>query len=112
MVPFLRSSREGVSRGALPRDRLCQSYGATVSEAALHGLYLTGLIFYFAEGYRFQFDAPDLAHLVWTNNLDLPRRPFENESPGRGDPNVFASSHVDRVTADSVYRERLPFSGS
>jgi hypothetical protein len=73
---------------------------------------LPSLTFYFAEGCRLQFHARDLAHLVWTNNFDLPRCPFENESPGGGDPNVLASSHVDRVTANQVYSKRLPFSGS
>ena len=73
---------------------------------------LPGLTFYFAQGYRLKFHARDLVHLVRTNNLDLPRCPFENESARGGDPNVLASSHVDRVTANSVYGKRLPFSGS
>jgi len=73
---------------------------------------LAGLTCYFAEGYRLQFHARDLVHLVRTNNLDLPGSPFENESPGGSDPNVLASSHIDRVTASSVYGKRLPFSGS
>jgi hypothetical protein len=73
---------------------------------------LPGLTCYFAEGYRLQFHARDLVHLVRTNNLDLPGRPFENESPGGRDPNVLASSHIDRVIANSVYGKRLPFSGS
>jgi hypothetical protein len=56
---------------------------------------LAGLTCYFAEGYRLQFHARDLVHLVWSNDLDLPRRPFENESPGGADPNMLASSYVD-----------------
>jgi hypothetical protein len=67
---------------------------------------------YFAEGSRLQFHARDLVHLVRTNNLDLPRRPFENESIGGGDPNVLASFHIDQVTANPVYGKRLPFSCS
>ena len=67
---------------------------------------LPGLTCYFAEGYRLQFHARDLVHLVRTNNLDLPGRPFENESPGGSDPNVLTSSHINRVTANSVYGKR------
>src|ERR1700747_2183769 len=56
-----------------------------------------------------RWDARDLGHLVRTKNPDLPRLLFVNESPGGGDPNVLASSHADRVTANSVYGKRLPF---
>src|ERR1700747_2866985 len=59
-----------------------------------------------------RWDARDLGHLVRTKNPDLPRLLSVNESPGGGDPNVLASSHADRVTANSVYGKRLPFSGS